>query len=178
MASSEPAEDQPALNGEDASNTAPKQPPVGNDQPTDAEARPLERKKVSYMSLNHKRQLAFLCLARIADPLAQTSIQVSVTGLPYSHASCVPIFLMLGTLKSYMFYQLRSFNPTASTATISTQAGILIGAKTAAQVFTGILWGRLADSEYGGRKMVLFIGLTSSCKLQSADQTELIRVKG
>ena len=33
-------------------------------------------KKVSYLSLPHKGQLAILCLARMADPLAQTSIQV------------------------------------------------------------------------------------------------------
>lgn len=33
-------------------------------------------KKVSYSSLPHKGQLALLCLARMADPLAQTSIQV------------------------------------------------------------------------------------------------------
>jgi hypothetical protein len=33
--------------------------------------------KVSYWSLPHKGQLAILCLARMADPLAQTSIQVA-----------------------------------------------------------------------------------------------------
>ena len=32
--------------------------------------------KVSYMSLPNKGQLALLCLARVADPLAATSIQV------------------------------------------------------------------------------------------------------
>jgi MFS family permease len=63
-----------------------------------------------------------------------------------------------------MFYQLRFFDPHASTATISTQAGILVGARTAAQVLTGMLWGRLADSDVGGRKMVLFIGLVSCGK--------------
>jgi MFS family permease len=39
---------------------------------------------------------------------------------------------------------------------------MLIGAKTAAQVCTGVFWGRLADSEFGGRKTVLSIGLLSS----------------
>ncbi|GAM86989.1 hypothetical protein ANO11243_050100 [Dothideomycetidae sp. 11243] len=95
--------------------------------------------KVSYLTLPHKSQLAILCLARLADPLAQTSIQ------------------------SYMFYQIRSFDPSASDAQISTQAGILISAKTAAQVCTGMLWGRLADSGLGGRKLVLLIGLLSCC---------------
>lgn len=33
-------------------------------------------KKVSYMSLPNKGQLAILCIARLADPLAATSIQV------------------------------------------------------------------------------------------------------
>lgn len=61
-----------------------------------------------------------------------------------------------------MFFQLRFFDPSASAATISTQAGVIIGAKTAAQVCTGMLWGRLADYEFGGRKTVLMIGLLSS----------------
>ncbi len=61
-----------------------------------------------------------------------------------------------------MFYQLRFFNPSASESLISTQAGIIVGSKTAAQVCTGMLWGRLADSEYGGRKTVLMIGLLCS----------------
>jgi len=95
--------------------------------------------KISYMSLPNKGQLALLCMARLVEPLANSSIQ------------------------SYMFYQLRFFDPSASTATISTRAGILIGAKTAAQVCTGMLWGRLADSELGGRKVVLVIGLMSCC---------------
>ncbi|EXJ76961.1 hypothetical protein A1O3_10118 [Capronia epimyces CBS 606.96] len=96
-------------------------------------------KKVSYASLPHKGQLAILCLARMADPLAQTSIQ------------------------SYMFYQLKFFDPSLSDAAISAQAGFLVGAKTAAQVCTGMFWGRLADSESGGRKAVLLIGLMSCC---------------
>lgn len=54
------------------------------------------------------------------------------------------------------------FDPNISRGKISTQAGILFGAKTAAQVCTGILWGRLADSEWCGRKPVLVIGLLSS----------------
>ncbi|KAK5474398.1 hypothetical protein LTR43_006414 [Exophiala xenobiotica] len=96
-------------------------------------------KKVSYLSLPHKGQLAILCLARMADPLAQTSIQ------------------------SYMFYQLKFFDPSLSDAAISAQAGFLISAKTAAQVCSGMFWGRLADSENGGRKAVLLIGLASCC---------------
>ncbi|MCJ1306306.1 hypothetical protein MMC08_009126, partial [Hypocenomyce scalaris] len=61
-----------------------------------------------------------------------------------------------------MFYQLKFFSPSASDAAIATQAGIIVGAKMAAQVCTGMLWGQLADSEWGGRKTVLMIGLLSS----------------
>ncbi|KAI9844839.1 MAG: hypothetical protein M1837_005257 [Sclerophora amabilis] len=95
--------------------------------------------KVSYMNLPKKAQLGILCIARLADPLAATSVQ------------------------SYMFYQLKYFDPSASDAKVSTQAGIMIGSKTAAQVCTGLLWGQLADSDLGGRKTVLVIGLLSSC---------------
>jgi hypothetical protein len=63
-----------------------------------------------------------------------------------------------------MFYQLKFFDPTLSDASISVQAGILVGAKTASQVCTGMLWGRFADSDWGGRKTVLMIGLLSCCK--------------
>lgn len=45
--------------------------------PPDVEANVLlAEKKVSYMSLQNKGQLAILCIARLADPLAATSIQV------------------------------------------------------------------------------------------------------
>ena len=64
-----------------------------------------------------------------------------------------------------MFYQLKYFNPSAPDALISTQAGILTGAKTAAQVCTGILWGRVADADWVGRKPVLLIGLLSASQL-------------
>ncbi|KAF8851776.1 MFS general substrate transporter [Acephala macrosclerotiorum] len=104
----------------------------------DVEAQPRAKEKVSYASLANKKQLALLCIARLADPLAASSIQ------------------------TYMFYQLKYFNPSASESLISTQAGIIVGSKTAAQVCTGMLWGRLADSEWGGRKTVLMIGLLSS----------------
>jgi MFS family permease len=76
-----------------------------------------------------------------------------------------------------MFYQLRFFNPSAPDALISTQAGIIVGSKTAAQVCTGMLWGRLADSEFGGRKTVLMIGLLSSGMFTQCRET-LLTPKG
>ncbi|PMD29864.1 MFS general substrate transporter [Hyaloscypha variabilis F] len=127
----------PSSSQTEASRAIAKQqePLIGN---SDVEAQAKAKDKVSYSSLSNKKQLAILCIARLADPLAASSIQ------------------------TYMFYQLRFFNPEASEAMISTQAGIIVGAKTAAQVCTGMLWGRLADSEYGGRKTVLMIGLICS----------------
>lgn len=123
-------------------------------------------KKISYLSLPHKGQLAILCLARMADPLAQTSIQVCLsTFTPISaskESSRGP--RLTRPSQSYMFYQLKFFDPSLSDAAISAQAGLLISAKTAAQVCSGMLWGRLADSEFGGRKLVLLIGLASCCE--------------
>jgi hypothetical protein len=42
----------------------------------DVEAQARAKDKVSYRSLPNKKQLAILCLARLVDPLAATSIQV------------------------------------------------------------------------------------------------------
>ena len=92
-------------------------------------------KPVSWMSLPKKDQLVILTLARLSEPLAQTSLQ------------------------SYLFYQLKSFDPSLPDSAISRQAGILQGIFTAAQFLTAILWGRLADTDWMGRKQVLLIGL-------------------
>lgn len=42
----------------------------------DVEAQTKAKEKVSYASLPNKKQLALLCIARLADPLAASSIQV------------------------------------------------------------------------------------------------------
>jgi MFS family permease len=63
-----------------------------------------------------------------------------------------------------MFYQLKWFDPSLSDAVISSQAGILHASFTAAQLLTALLWGRIADSEYAGRKTVLLIGLVGTSK--------------
>lgn len=90
---------------------------------------------VNWISLPRKDQLAILFLCRLVD------------------------FLQVASLQAYVFFQLKSFNPSLSDATISTQAGILQGYFTGAQVLTAILWGKVADSSSGGRKLVLLIGL-------------------
>jgi MFS family permease len=40
--------------------------------------------------------------------------------------------------------------------------GLIVGSKMAAHVCTGMIWGRLSDSEFSGRKPVLVLGLVSS----------------
>ncbi|OCL13443.1 MFS general substrate transporter [Glonium stellatum] len=127
----------PQVNGSDPSATARQGHLTGNGNLETGKNQ--TEKKISYLSLPNKGQLAVLCIARMADPLATSSIQ------------------------AYMFYQLRFFDPSAPAGTISTQAGIIVSARTAAQVITGMFWGRLADSDWGGRKLVLTVGLLSNC---------------
>jgi hypothetical protein len=94
---------------------------------------------VTWRSLPRKGQLAILTLARLSEPLTQTS------------------------LLAYMFYQLKSFNPSLPDSTISAQTGVLQGSFTAAQFVTAVLWGRAADSDRIGRKRVLLVGLFGTC---------------
>ncbi|KAI0474276.1 major facilitator superfamily domain-containing protein [Xylaria cf. heliscus] len=95
----------------------------------------LSRDVVGWKDLPKKDQLLVITLARLSEPLTQTSLQ------------------------AYMFYQLRWFDPTLPDAVISGQAGILHASFTAAQFFTAMLWGRIADSNLAGRKTVILIGL-------------------
>ncbi|KAI9815961.1 MAG: hypothetical protein M1827_001953 [Pycnora praestabilis] len=98
-----------------------------------------KEKLVTWSSLPNKGQLAVLTMARLSEPLTQTSLQ------------------------AYMFYQLKSFDPSLSDSTIASQAGIMQGSFTAAQFMTAIMWGRIADANWGGRKRVLLIGLLGTC---------------
>lgn len=90
---------------------------------------------ISWRELPRKDQLFIITLARLSEPLTQTS------------------------LGSYLFYQLQSFNPSLPDSTISYQAGIIQAAFPAAQFLTAMLWGRYADYEHGGRKKVIYLGL-------------------
>ncbi|KZM27426.1 uncharacterized protein EKO05_0010720 [Ascochyta rabiei] len=92
-------------------------------------------KPISWRSLPRKDQLFVITLARLSEPLTQTS------------------------LGSYLFYQLQSFDQTLPEATIAYQAGIIQAAFPFAQFLTAMFWGRVADSEHGGRKRVIYIGL-------------------
>lgn len=99
------------------------------------QAEAAKEKPIPWRSLPRKDQLFVITLARLSEPLTQTS------------------------LGSYLFYQLQSFDKTLPDATISYQAGVINAAFPFAQFLTAMLWGRVADSEYGGRKRVVYIGL-------------------
>ncbi|KAF9885825.1 hypothetical protein FE257_012297 [Aspergillus nanangensis] len=114
-------------------------PGDSTDEDNDDDDEPASEKPVTWSSLPKKGQLAILTFARLSEPLTQTSLQ------------------------AYMFYQLRSFNPSLPDSTISAQAGLLQGSFTAAQFLTAVWWGRLADAEWMGRKKVLMIGLSGTC---------------
>ncbi|KAB5515265.1 major facilitator superfamily domain-containing protein [Coniochaeta sp. 2T2.1] len=90
---------------------------------------------VGWQDLPRKKQLVVITLARLSEPLVQTSLQ------------------------SYMYYQLKWFDSTLPDSVISSQAGVLTASFTAAQFLTAMLWGRVADSSWFGRKTVLMIGL-------------------
>lgn len=93
---------------------------------------------VSWASMPRKGQLAVIVLARLAEPLSERS------------------------LASYLFFQLRWFNPDLDPSEIPKQAGYLTAVFAAAQCLTAMWWGRAADSRHLGRKRVLIIGLSGS----------------
>jgi hypothetical protein len=95
--------------------------------------------QVTWRSLPRKGQLAVLIFARLSEPFTQTS------------------------LTAYMFYQLKSFDPTLPDSIIARQGGMIQAAFPAAQLLTAILWGRAADADWVGRKRVLLIGLFGTC---------------
>ncbi|CAK7200850.1 hypothetical protein SEUCBS139899_003549 [Sporothrix eucalyptigena] len=129
------------LNSENEKNGSGKSTPVGSKEKskkTKKEEKSDKRETVRWRDLPEKGQLTVLTLARLSEPLVQTSLQ------------------------SYMFYQLQSFRPDLPSSTIASQSGILHASFTAAQFLTAMFWGRLADSPRFGRKTVLMIGLAGT----------------
>lgn len=94
-----------------------------------------KEKPVAWRSLPRKDQLFVLTLARLSEPLTQSS------------------------LGSYLFYQLQSFDPSLPDSTIAYQAGVVNAAFPFAQFLTAMLWGRFADAGWGGRKRAISLGL-------------------
>lgn len=71
-------------------------------------------------------------------------------------------FLQVASFQTYVVFQLKTFQPMPSDASISWEVGLVQGSFTAAQCITAIIWGRLADAPWCGRKNVLLIGLIST----------------
>ncbi|KAM0254710.1 hypothetical protein ACHAQJ_006491 [Trichoderma viride] len=111
--------------GEDSPLPTPTAPASGSEN----------KRPISWSELPRKDQLFIITMARMSEPLVQTSLQ------------------------AYMFYQLKWFNPSLPDSTISSQAGVLHASFTATQFLTAMMWGRIADSKRMGRKTVLLIGL-------------------
>ncbi|EXJ87094.1 hypothetical protein A1O3_04052 [Capronia epimyces CBS 606.96] len=107
-----------------------------HDMNVDIESKPARPPPPSWASVPNKFQLFVICTVRIVD------------------------FFQQAALQAYMFYQLQSFSPSAPDSQISFEAGVLQGVFTAAQIVTGIVWGRVADSPAVGRKGVLLVSLT------------------
>ncbi|ETS81438.1 hypothetical protein PFICI_06440 [Pestalotiopsis fici W106-1] len=105
---------------------------------TESNQKQQKLKVVAWRDLPKKNQLIVITLARLSEPLVQTSLQ------------------------SYMFYQLKWFDSSLPDSTISGQAGILSASFTAAQFLTAMVWGRVADSPRVGRKRVILIGLVGT----------------
>jgi len=102
---------------------------------TVVETKKTTRENVQWRDLPRKDQLFILVLARLAEPLAATS------------------------MTSYIYFMLSSFDESLSDADVAQQVGLLAGAFALAQCLTAVWWGRLADKEWMGRKNVLLIGL-------------------
>ena len=108
--------------------------PLSSKSEPEESAKPKEA-PVTWMSLPRKGQLFLLMMARISEPLTQTSLQ------------------------AYMYYQLKSFNPSLPDSTVAAQVGLMQGSFTAAQFLTAFMWGKVAASSKIGRKRVLLVGL-------------------
>lgn len=89
----------------------------------------------SWSSIPNKIELAIICSVRVVD------------------------FFQQAALQAVMFYQLSSFAPETAESDISIQVGVLQGAFTAAQIFTSLLWGKVADHPSWGRKRVILTSL-------------------
>lgn len=92
----------------------------------------------TWANLPNKDQVAILALSRFVD------------------------FFQLAALQTYMYYQLKSFDPDLSEYALSSQTGILQAAFNFAQIGSSFLWGLAADQPSVGRKMVLQIGLVGT----------------
>ncbi|KJZ76705.1 hypothetical protein HIM_04041 [Hirsutella minnesotensis 3608] len=106
----------------------------------DAHASPAkEAAPASWATMPNKDQLALIFLARLCETATNSSFQ------------------------TYVVSQLRSFETphgnNSSVFTLAFQLSVLNAVVAGPQLFTSILWGRLADSRHMGRKYVILVGL-------------------
>ncbi|KAI1363333.1 major facilitator superfamily domain-containing protein [Xylaria arbuscula] len=92
----------------------------------------------TWESLPHKDQLAVLTLCRAID------------------------FFQMVSFQTICYYQLKSFDSSATEQALSWQTGVALASFTASQCCTAIPWGYVADARWGGRKNVLLIGLVGT----------------
>jgi MFS family permease len=89
----------------------------------------------SWSNLPRKGQLCVLALCRVYD------------------------FMQIASFQTICYYQLKSFDASLSEDRLSWETGIASSSFSAAQIFTAVMWGRIADAKWGGRKRVLLVGL-------------------
>ncbi|KAH8805153.1 putative MFS transporter [Xylogone sp. PMI_703] len=94
-----------------------------------------EDQPASWSNLPRKRQLFILAFCRVFD------------------------FMQVASFQTVCYYQLKTFGPSLPEETLSLQTGVASSSFSGAQIFTAIIWGRIADSKWVGRKRVLLIGL-------------------
>ncbi|TQN66985.1 putative membrane protein [Colletotrichum shisoi] len=94
--------------------------------------------KVTWASLPRKDQLVILFLVRFCEPIVKVSIS------------------------SYVYFQLRSLDPSLPSAAVVQQTTLLQAAYTVAQCLASVFLGSVADSPRGGRKVVVVLSLLGS----------------
>ncbi|KAL8726530.1 MAG: hypothetical protein Q9166_006662 [cf. Caloplaca sp. 2 TL-2023] len=65
-------------------------------------------------------------------------------------------------MHAYMFAMIKWFDGTLSDGDVASKAGLLAASFEASQAVTGIVWGRLADKAWIGRKKILLLGISGS----------------
>ncbi|CAL3963567.1 unnamed protein product [Diplocarpon coronariae] len=68
-------------------------------------------------------------------------------------------FMQVASFQTICYYQLKSFGSDLPEHQLSWQSGVASGSFSAAQIFTAVIWGWIADAAWVGRKRVLMMGL-------------------
>ncbi|OLN93938.1 putative membrane protein YCR023C-like protein 7 [Colletotrichum chlorophyti] len=117
-----------------------------------------KNEQVSWLSLPRKDQLFILFFVRFSEPVVKASIAVnllerSLSTIRENHSH---------EKQTYLYYQLKSLDPSLSSPQIIRQSATLQTAFIVSQCISSLFLGKLSDSPKGGRKLVLLIGLGGS----------------